>query len=84
MNDKKEITIPIEEYEELLKYEKYIDNWARYVVKCPKCGNLNPRRCICITCGDDCVVEDYDVEDYLEIREKIKLNRNEDNKETIM
>lgn len=38
------------EFEYLLKCERYVAEWGIHVQTCPKCGELYPKGCICI-CG---------------------------------
>ena len=45
-----EVTIPIEEYNHLLRCEDYITNWSREVVTCKRCGAYNPRGYLCAIC----------------------------------
>lgn len=48
------ITIPVEEYNHLLKLKGYIQNWdVRNIWECPKCGTYNPEGYICIECKYD-------------------------------
>ena len=52
MAQTKTITIPVEEYNDLIKCRKYVINWGHPVV-CRKCGNYNPSGYICAECGWD-------------------------------
>ena len=47
------ITIPTEEYRDLVKCSNYVYHWGNRVTTCKKCGNLNPGHCICASCGYD-------------------------------
>ena len=48
------ITIPVEEYNHLLKLKGYIQNWdVRNIWECTKCGTYNPEGYICIECKYD-------------------------------
>ena len=53
VEEKSEITIDREAYEELCKYRRYCTNWAPNVVKCLHCGELNPDGYMCANCGKD-------------------------------
>lgn len=48
------VTIDKDEYEELCKYRRYCSNWAHGLVKCPHCGEFNPKGYICANCGKGC------------------------------
>lgn len=47
------ITLPMEEYEELVKCSNYVFHWGNRVTTCKRCGNFNPSHCICASCGYD-------------------------------
>ena len=47
------VTLPMEEYEELVKCSRYVYHWGNRVTTYKRCGNFNPGHCICASCGYD-------------------------------
>lgn len=49
--NKRCIAVPVDDYLDLLRKERFINNWYILYKRCPKCGELNPLGCICANCN---------------------------------
>lgn len=49
----KTVTISKEEYEELCRFDRYINKYVIGISKCPICGEYNPSGYFCSNCGGD-------------------------------